>query len=95
VQHRIETASSEDAVDRRAVANVGPLEVERRGVPQPSEVLVGTLPGEIVEDGDAPIARPEEARGIAAYEAGTASDQYSLSRDCPICSRCSITGCRQ
>ena len=83
MQHRVEPAFREDAVDGGLVAHVDLLEIEGRAVAQPDEVLVRPRPGEIVEYRYVPVPCPEVACRIAADEPGPARDQNPLGRHHP------------
>ena len=74
----VEPATGDDAVYSRAIAHIDVLEIKGGAVTEPREVLVGALPGEIVENRDIPVPGSEEPSGIAADEPGSTCDQYSL-----------------
>jgi len=79
------------ALHARAVADVHSLEIEAGVVAQPLKVLIGTLPRQVVENGDTPVAGAEEAGGVAAYEPGATGDQYPFHRYDSLPHGCSIT----
>jgi hypothetical protein len=84
----IEAGLGKNAIDGDAVAYVSALEFERRAVLEPFEVLLGSLPNEVVENRNLPVSGAEVSGGVAADEPGATRNQNSLRTHFPLPEDC-------